>query len=1176
MKIIGKDQDITISDDVRFILETKNAEDCLAIPYQITNATIYFITRDFADATASAYQKEYSQDNLVKEYENVKKELCAKFKQNVVAATTTNISLFGEQNIDGIDVQENERVLVKNQENKEENGIYIVKQTSWERSEDANSKNNISKGMYLFVENGIENINTGWVLEAPKNIQIGTTPLNFLRFSSIDQPKESPDENSKLKLENLKKQIEESKKRTTFYYKDSIVIKTFGGSVDPDTGELYPAWLNPNLVPIDVVEKVSNENLLVPYEENGEIVEGKFTLDWQPLDCREGDYFICWSWMPNLAGDVFSNHIFFSLEGDGRLTTSIPTHQTSTKKYEILMDRYLPEMFKTIISDSDLTPRVLKGFNNAVAKGFTFIENQANQMIDLLDANATHEQLLPLLSNFFNLKLKSNDPTLWRRQIKKAIPNFKRKGSIEALKSAFSDAGIRFISLKKMWQVVSKYTYQEHFEFSDSNIFRLSKNIITPLDSNFKVWIRRQGEDWIDLSSDEENWFDSVVEISEETNELVWKGELSQGDSVRVLYKFRNIPESERSLEEYIRLLPLMDNRDERDQKYPIKNWNTRLIEEDDDLFEIIIPVRHPLSDPIIWGRVRTEFPYSENAYNMEEYNGSKRDSYDPCDIDKDFIDPCSQCQSSKFVIDLEIEKLSDDSYEEINKILEEFMPFHAVAHSFNLAGSINEFIKPSEEKIEALITLSQEDVLLAGEGQHIFNRSVDRTEISNVKREVLSNFSIAQNGASSVWTGVLKNQSVILCPSSLNTDDDLNNSDFRNKSQFFGAKNIDTSFLAEDAFESSNLLEILGQNKKNYSLSNFSYSNAELFSDVDQQIIGPLFEYRISNKIADLSVGITQVNKAIFNDEDSDFGILGIVSQYDIGKELSNSEIWKFKISNKIYEINNVLPDGSLLLGDYTESSPIEGWQIINEESVIKESNSGSLTELNYGLIEIDEENAKKIRIGDYVYIDWQEDCKIYKIKSFKNGFLNKFYIENYDQGSAGSENIKIYRRIIENKVGRLAYQGILFEADSNIEDVLSISNGENQDIENINSSNIKENYVLVKDQKYYSIININENNLVLDGPLDDWTLQGQQVEFSIYKFEKMPLNLKERKIPAVAEFNFDYIDRSGKGLVSTNQNNQVYSALAVLNSASQNEKIEIINQNESIEFDIEYKEEE
>ena len=143
---------------------------------------------------------------------------------------------------------------------------------------------------------------------------------------------------------------------------------------------------------------------------------------------------------------------------------------------------------------------------------------------------------------------------------------------------------------------------------------------------------------------------------------MTWMGEdlssgamaLVEGDIIRVLYQYKTVPGSlEQNIEDYIQTLPLADIRDEEDQIYPPKNWNVRLLEEDDIMFDVIIPVRHPFHENLIFGQVRTEFPYSENIYNMETYNGSSRDSYDPCFIDRKFRDPCGNCLSSKFSIDI-------------------------------------------------------------------------------------------------------------------------------------------------------------------------------------------------------------------------------------------------------------------------------------------------------------------------------------------------------------------------------------------------------------------------------------------------------------------------------------------------------------------------------------------
>ena len=101
---------------------------------------------------------------------------------------------------------------------------------------------------------------------------------------------------------------------------------------------------------------------------------------------------------------------------------------------------------------------------------------------------------------------------------------------------------------------------------------------------------------------------------------------LNPGDRLQVLYEYRPITSMfEQQIENYIRTLPLADQRDETQQDYPLKNWNVRVIEYDDPLFDLVVPTRYPFINPLIFGNVRTEFPYSENMYDSEEYNGGKR-----------------------------------------------------------------------------------------------------------------------------------------------------------------------------------------------------------------------------------------------------------------------------------------------------------------------------------------------------------------------------------------------------------------------------------------------------------------------------------------------------------------------------------------------------------------------
>ena len=60
------------------------------------------------------------------------------WKQPVLCATTTNITLSGLQAIDGVTVAAGDRVLVKDQTNTVNNGVYVVDTGAWTRDYDFN------------------------------------------------------------------------------------------------------------------------------------------------------------------------------------------------------------------------------------------------------------------------------------------------------------------------------------------------------------------------------------------------------------------------------------------------------------------------------------------------------------------------------------------------------------------------------------------------------------------------------------------------------------------------------------------------------------------------------------------------------------------------------------------------------------------------------------------------------------------------------------------------------------------------------------------------------------------------------------------------------------------------------------------------------------------------------
>ncbi len=72
----------------------------------------------------------------------------------VRAVTTANITLSGLQTIDGVTLVAGDRVLVKEQTNKVQNGIYTASATAWARATDANTEGSIGPGSAVFSNEG--------------------------------------------------------------------------------------------------------------------------------------------------------------------------------------------------------------------------------------------------------------------------------------------------------------------------------------------------------------------------------------------------------------------------------------------------------------------------------------------------------------------------------------------------------------------------------------------------------------------------------------------------------------------------------------------------------------------------------------------------------------------------------------------------------------------------------------------------------------------------------------------------------------------------------------------------------------------------------------------------------------------------------------------------------------
>lgn len=105
-----------------------------------------------------------------------------KAKQAVVCATTANITLSGEQTIDGV-LTSSSRILVKNQSAPAQNGIYVTAAGAWSRSSDADTWDELVSA-YVFISQGATQADTGWVCTVDAGGTLGTTAVTWVQFSA--------------------------------------------------------------------------------------------------------------------------------------------------------------------------------------------------------------------------------------------------------------------------------------------------------------------------------------------------------------------------------------------------------------------------------------------------------------------------------------------------------------------------------------------------------------------------------------------------------------------------------------------------------------------------------------------------------------------------------------------------------------------------------------------------------------------------------------------------------------------------------------------------------------------------------------------------------------------------------------------------------------------------------
>lgn len=98
-------------------------------------------------------------------------------KAPVDCATTANITLSGEQTIDGVTTSAS-RVLVKNQTDTTKNGVYDSSSAAWTRAIDCNGNQDLVNGTLFYVSGGAQ-AGAFWHVSSTNPITIGTSAITF-------------------------------------------------------------------------------------------------------------------------------------------------------------------------------------------------------------------------------------------------------------------------------------------------------------------------------------------------------------------------------------------------------------------------------------------------------------------------------------------------------------------------------------------------------------------------------------------------------------------------------------------------------------------------------------------------------------------------------------------------------------------------------------------------------------------------------------------------------------------------------------------------------------------------------------------------------------------------------------------------------------------------------------
>jgi hypothetical protein len=845
----------------------------------------------------------------------------------------------------------------------------------------------------------------------------------------------------------------------------------FDDPISATSTEVVARYGNSDLAAWDSTDTDLAQIEKITVDEEGSLIFGTFQARFDP-DGQEGEYYATWQWTPVFGGERKASALKFRVDTDNRVT-GLPTKPGIPGRFEHLMDIYIPSGYRQLVSENDLSPNIIKRFGEVVAKLFTDQDDLVDQILTGYDPNYLKEPLLRYLSHNLGWKLKSSKPALWRRQLKEAINLYKKRGTRDGLAGALASAGMSLLSIKQLWQTGSDKVRTDGFLVGDSLDFILSRVPLLPISSyplNFSLSVKRDGDNfYTNLSTTTVSFSISsgVCTMSWIGNTLPVPVYLYENDYLKVTYQYDTVVDQ--TLEDYIKTLPLLDTRDEvAEAIHPPKNWNIVGIHEDDDYFSDLITVQHPYRNPVVYGQVRTTFQYSEKLYNSESFNGSVRDSTDPCDLDADFVDELKNCLSSSLIIDIKVTELSDDRMREAEEICKDFLPFDARINTLNFFGSVEEIVLPPEETTETFIWNNPIEYILQGDDGLV---RFQGDQVESLTRDALSSAVSAASRTDGFG---------------------------RNIGAKFYCPNFISSVESSGLDLSSNILRVLsGINADEYVVTGASNNDLEV-DDVTDPNNGVYSPFKLWNLLlVDASASVTQTDKNVFFDSSS-------TSEW-ISQNIVAG--WKVTISNGpapgTYIISEVLPNGQVVLNTWssTASSGLTYQLLLPDNTPVLTGTSGVIAISRHGTVAFSTPavTQTECKVGDQIEID-DVQYPIIEVLS-----TTQVLIYGWTDGNVGGIEAKILRPIGAG-VCTAGVRGTILETTVDHYSVLGVQTA-------LDNDNRMENYYVLIEGKYSRILSwsttvngFGRYEIELDGEELDWGVLGTSgISYTIVRFERI-----------------------------------------------------------------------